>query len=341
MQKVRVAVCIGDKEYASRFANCLLGHYHNQFELHIFEELSRLAEEKSSYDVLLCGDYADRLPQLTADRAEPIVYLWDREEMGEYEAKEERVFLVEKYQEVNRIVDEVLKHIGDEVRSVHGKEGKNPGSRILGVYSLSENEYQLPFVVTMGSILSDRERVLIVDLQENSGFSQLAERGEALGLEEVLVMAESQKVIKNRLLSCIGHLDYLDFIFPAENTQVLCEADADLYRNMFLMLSRELDYDVILVNFGVRFIGFFETLKQCSKLYFMQKNGGPGQWREKEFLKELEERGDFELLEKMVRVDLPQMPIVTVSCERLVEQWKWNEFGDVIRRITPEVGCVG
>ena len=34
-------------------------------------------------------------------------------------------------------------------------------------------------------------------------------------------------------------------------------------------------------------------------------------------------------------IQLPLVASPVVSCERLVEQWKWNEFGDSIRRMMP------
>ena len=52
---------------------------------------------------------------------------------------------------------------------------------------------QLPFAVTLSSILSENEKVLLLDLQENSGLSQLMGEFYSSGMEELLVMAESGK----------------------------------------------------------------------------------------------------------------------------------------------------
>jgi hypothetical protein len=49
-------------------------------------------------------------------------------------------------------------------------------------------------------------------------------------------------------------------------------------------------------------------------------------------MEEIQKRGYAELSEKIVRVEIPLMTVPT-SCERLVEQWKWNELGDMIRRM--------
>ncbi len=348
MQKVKLAVCMGDSEYANRFTNCLLGHYRSQFELHIFTEIRQLSEAEAKWDVLLCSDHAEELEKLLEELEKPVIYLWDeesestlRERLGNAENQEGRLWFVDKYQEVNRIVDEVLKRIGDEIRDVRQTGSISPRCRLTGVYSLSENEYQLPFIITMGSILSEHERVLILDLQENSGFSQLAERGDAMGLEEVLVMADTGKFARGRLLSCIGHLDRMDYIYPVENTECLCEATEATYRKMLRMLTQELDYSVILINFGVRFVGFFEVLSQCQEIYLMQKRGGLCKWRESEFMDELENKGYQEIRKRMTKVELPLITGPAVSCERLVEQWKWNEFGDFIRKTMQKTAYAG
>ena len=78
---------------------------------------------------------------------------------------------MDKYQEVNKIVDEILKQIGEEIKNASG--GVKQKLQVLAVYSLAENEMQLPFAVTLSSILSENEKVLLLDLQENSGLSQL------------------------------------------------------------------------------------------------------------------------------------------------------------------------
>jgi hypothetical protein len=64
----------------------------------------------------------------------------------------------------------------------------------------------------------------------------------------------------------------------------------------------------------------------------MTKNGGLCKWREYEFAEETAKRGYTGLPGKIVKVEVPIMAGPT-SCERLVEQWKWSELGDMIRRM--------
>jgi hypothetical protein len=114
-----------------------------------------------------------------------------------------------------------------------------------------------------------------------------------------------------------------------------------MYTRLLQMLGEEQEYSMILLNLGSRFSGFFEILNQCQNLYLMTRNGGLCQWREYEFMEEAAKRGYPNLSDRITRVEIPAMTVPT-SCERLVEQWKWNELGDLIRRmLLPSVRVEG
>jgi hypothetical protein len=331
MQKISLAVLIGDEEHRERLSAYLMLHEKDRFELHIFTDAAQLAESRKQYDIVLCSDCLKEAARIAAGREEPFVYLLD-EESGEEVLEEcgEQFHFIDKYQSIQRIVDEILKDAGGELRQVGSS---SPGrTKMIAVYSLAENEYQLPFLVTLASVLGDQNRVLILDMQENSGFTHLLEEEPEGGMEDVFAMAESGRYSRSRLRSCIGHLDQADYIYPARNTECLCEANSGMYARLLQMLGEEQEYSMILLNFGSRFSGFFEILNQCQVIYLMTKNGGLCQWREYEFTEEAAKQGYAGLPGKLVRVEVPVMAVPT-SCERLVEQWKWNELGDMIRRM--------
>ena len=57
MQKKRVGVCIEDAEYENRFTNCLMNHYRNQLELHIYTGLDQLlAMDSTNMDAIIMSD---------------------------------------------------------------------------------------------------------------------------------------------------------------------------------------------------------------------------------------------------------------------------------------------
>ena len=338
MKRIRLGLYVGDREYGDRFTSCLMNHYREQLELHIFTEAESLWEDEADFDAVLLSDYEG--PIGTKGVKVPVIYLYDQEENVAIQ-EEGGVYLVDKYQEVNKIVDEILKQIGEEIKNVRQNGCLQGRFQVLAVYSLAENEYQLPFAVTLSSILSEKERVLLLDLQENSGLSQLMECDNAAGMEELLVMAESGTYSKSRIVSCIGHLDRADVVYPVRNTECLCEAQNSTYQKLLQILAQEMDYSTLILNMGSRFVGFFELLSACQNIYLMKSRGGLGQWREKEFFAEIEKHGDEDWKRRIKEIQIPLATSPMISCERLIEQWKWNEFGDSIRRMIPGVMSVG
>ncbi len=64
----------------------------------------------------------------------------------------------------------------------------------------------------------------------------------------------------------------------------------------------------------------------------MQRKNGLGKWREQEFYNELGRRGYEAILDRISRVEIPL--VTAVDCEEIAQQWRWNEFGDQIRKLS-------
>ena len=337
MRKIRLGLYLSDREYGERFTGCLMNHYRDRLELHLFTELEAAKASCAALDGMVLSDWGDEYESIVQQL--PVIVLYDSEEVGGMQEGE--VFFMDKYQEVNKIVDEILRHIGQEIRDVQQNGRIGQKLQTFAVYSLAENEYQMPFAVTLASIMSEQEKVLLLDLQENSGLSQLLGEGKEAGLEELLVMAESGKYSKSRMVSCVEHLDNMDVVYPVCNTECLCEAQAKTYQDLLQILAQEMGYTTIIMNLGSRFVGFFDMLAACESIYLVKSRGGLGQWREKEFREELEKHMHADPQEHIRGVELPRVAVPMISCERLVEQWKWNELGDSLRRMMPGVMSVG
>ena len=235
----------------------------------MFSQKEALQENWKTLDAIVLSD--DLAGENRIECEIPQIYLFDGNENVDKEVEKGVVF-VDKYQEVNKIVDEILKQIGEEIKNASG--GVKQKLQVLAVYSLAENEMQLPFAVTLSSILSENEKVLLLDLQENSGLSQLMGEFYSSGMEELLVMAESGKYSKSRMVSCIGHLDRTDVVYPLGNTECLCEVKNLTYQKLFQILAQEMNYTTIVLNLGSRFMGFFELLGSCQKIFLMKSRGG-------------------------------------------------------------------
>ena len=345
MGENRIGICIADEEYRERLTAFLMRRYAGKLTLMICrsmaaEDLRQSAARTAIWLVegISLSDFYEKLGQkvrviflFEEERDIREEGLWVEEANARGKKEETEVSYMEKYQDANTIVDEIMKLIGNEV-TICRNTGKLPEkTRRLGVYGLGAVDSQLPFAVTLASLLSEKHKVLLLDLQENSGLGQLSECKGENGLEELWVMTSSGRYSRSRLVSAIGHMGQLDFIYPAANSETICEIGEDTMETLLGLIERELDYEAVVINLGARFPGFFGTLKKCQAVFLLQGQIMTGSWREKEFFREMKERGMEDPEALFVRMEIP-ISSRPVSCERLIEQWKWNELGDGIRR---------
>ena len=54
MRRARLGLCIGDREYGDRFTSCLMNHYRDQLELHMFSQKEALQETGKPWMQLFC-----------------------------------------------------------------------------------------------------------------------------------------------------------------------------------------------------------------------------------------------------------------------------------------------
>lgn len=336
MRKTHLGICVLDEIYGNRMIRYIMNHYKSQFEVYSYtDKEALLAVSEDEIDVLLvvCSDNnSDETKDIIWEM--PVIMLVDSEQVPDYQR--EGVYIIEKYQEINNIIDEVLIHVSAEVKELKDMGNLIPKNQVHGIYSLSENDYQLAFAATLGSILGEKNRVIIIDIQENSGLKRQLSACNQKGLEELVVMLENDRFSRNVFSECIVHDGNIDYIYPAIDTDNLCEISASTYIKLIQMISQETDYEIIIINFGGRFAGFYEVINMCSKLYLIQKKGGLGQWREYEFVEDLNDKGYKSLIDKIVKIEPPIVVSPVDNCMGLAEQWKWTEFGDMIRGISTE-----
>lgn len=342
MRKTKLAVYMEDREYRNRFTSCLMQFYGKNIELHIFEEQEEIqSQDLKLADCLIlegesdyiCG-YLQEISQDVSGLSRKIIFLREEEtkqgDLSELNGLFDAV-IVDKYKNINEIV-EYIRRIHPTDMEISTNTIAQKSARLIGVYSLSDCGSQLPFSIILGGILSEKEKVLLLDLQENSGIREYCGDSWDMGLEELAVMAGETGSAFGNISSCIGHIERMDYIYPARNGESLCQIEAQNYEKVLDVLLNRLSYDVVILNLGSRFHGFCQMLLSCSKVYLLEGKNAMNQWRKQEFLDELERNGCREKQSIIQNIELPSgLCGIGNTCQRIVDQWRWSPFGDLIR----------
>ena len=325
MNKPKLAICMKDLEYQARFVNCFMNHYKNMYELHVFTHLDQLKEENPLvYAIIITGEYTLEDMMCFVERGEIILNLTE-DFVEKKDALVENFICTEKYQEVYKIAELVELLVADKVRGQDSSFEKS--HEIVGVFSLTQEAYQTPFAALLGKIYGEQQKVFVLDLQTYSGFRE--EDASSMGLEDLLSAVTTGNHSKSRILECIRHEADWDYVCPVQNNQCLAEGSKELYDALIALLVQELGYQKIIINFGSAFLGQLDMMEQSQRIYWLCGKE-PG-WREEAFSKELARLERGLLLQKLQKIEIPQISNREMSWRALLEKWNWGYMGEYLR----------
>ena len=332
MNKIKLAICMKDQEYQSRFVNCFMNHYMNLYELHVFTQLEQLQKTTPlEYAVIITGDYTTDEMTNFVERGEILLCLSEYGNEGSC-AVVENFICMEKYQEVYKIAEKIERLVADKTPNRY--ENSEKEYEMTGVYSLSEEGFQIPFAALLAKLYGEHQKVLLVDLQNYSGLGEYEEH--SLGLEDLLSVVTTGNHSRGRLLECIRHEVNWDYVHPVQNNQCLAEGNGQLYEELIQLLTKELGYQRIILNLGTAFLGQLDLMERCRCIYMLSRKDIS--WREEAFSRELVRMDREELLQKMEHIEIPQTVIRGLGWRAVAEKWSLGTLTDTLQgRILKEV----
>ena len=237
-----------------------------------------------------------------------------------------------KYQKADEIVRELCRLAGEGLDdrkffSILGQE-----KRVVAFYSPHQEFSQMYLAMGYAKICAKKERVLYLNLMECAGF-------EALFLEEyrenigdfLFFLRRQEKNLRLRfegMLHQFGEVDYLPPVFFGE---ILGEAAKEDYENLLKWLLSETEYNVIVLDIGVMFTGFFDLIGQCSEIYCLTRENQGAKNRYDQFLQCVDAYGGNTLKERIHTVPVAGQCVVAPG-KGLMQELEWGEFGDYIRK---------
>lgn len=333
MAKTKLAICFGDKEYQRRFVKCFMHHYESQYEVHVFGTLSELKQstERDFQMLLLEGVEEKELRDLeeTKKCLVCLTEVWNTSDVNQ----KEQVLYVSKYQEVYKIEQQMKENLLEQLEVVGDRGETRKKGKWIGVFSLECEEYQIPFCGMVAAEYGENYETLMLNLQPASGLGVLGkEDNESLSIEDLLAAVATDNYTKNRLLGGIAHEPNWDYVYPARNSVCLTEASGQMYEMLLDVLSYELGYECIILNFGAIFPDVFTLMEKCETLYFLVSDKEAISWREKEFGEELLRQGKEEVLLNAVRVKFAETLQPSGDWRCVAQSLRWSSTGDQLRK---------
>ena len=336
MSRLSVAVCDENQSYGESISTWLFVEQGKDFSGGFFSSAEAWKEqwERREFQVVLLGIafLKEEWIQKEISRRKDILWIYLREEEEtEEELLAEQLPAIEKYQPVSAIVRSIYRYYEDyqkeEVRAL------GEPTQILGWYSPGQSIWQTPLAMTMAYLLSEKEKVLYVNLKECSGLEQWFQEEYEQDLLDVMYFCH--KSVQKPLVELgrfVYTIELLDYLPPVRDGALLGELGAEDY-SVFLELLKRASYDIIILDMGHMFPGFFDVWKQCRHIYIPQEQNVLARGIDREFEEMVKRQESVEPGEKVSWLSLPDWSREMLTPGGMMQQWIWGGQGDYVREL--------
>lgn len=340
MNKFVVAICDTEDGYRNRFVSYLVDHKAEEITVHAFSTLERFLSGigNNVFDVVLLGRGFEAAEKAVKEQGVPMLRLKDYlpefvAEEGAYQTGAAMQMAdVFRYQPMDAILHEMQVLVGQRVATPAIVGRTAPKLEVIGVYSPIHHEMQVPFSVIFASLLSEKRRVLYLNLMDYSGFMELFGLEGNCDMGDIVLRIRNGRLLPEAFWRCVYEMGDLSYIPPFHSAENLHELTWGDYTDLIAYLEEETDFEIVVFDFGDGVTDQVRMLESCSSIYCPMKQGFLFSCQMNQFLSCLSQSSDEALAERIHQVDLPYSARGIRGGTDVQRQLQWSEFGDYVRK---------
>lgn len=324
-----IVLCDTEEEYAQLMTEYMKKRKNLPWELRTYTNVQdMLAMEKEAVEMLVVAESAYS-PELEALSPKRMVVLNESGVM-----KWENLFYVDKYQEAEEIVKQLLGIYMEVADTQLPLLRTNRKTVFIGNYSPVRRCMQTSFAITMGLLLAESHSTLYLNFEHYAGNGELVPDMQSLDMADLLYFLNAQQdKFRLRLQTILKHKGRLDYIPPMKSGQNLLTVTAGEWMELLRKLEELEEYDYVILDLGESMQGLFEILRVCSRVYTltMEDRIARGKLAQYEQILALYEYGD--VLGKTKRLSLAHIRKLPEELEQLTK----GDMAELVRGLIREL----
>lgn len=337
MSKLVVAVCEADDVYRNRFVTYIVEHRAEEISVFAFSEADLFLNElaKKKFDAAVLGNGFQEMEIILREQKVPSLILTEvmPEKTIEPEncvTEENCVKQVFRYQSMESLLHEIQIVSGQNI--IPNTSGGLPqsGLEVIGVYSPIKHEMQMMFSMVFAAFMSEKRKVLYMNLMEYSGFLELFALPGEYDIGEIIIRLRNHRMQQEVFYRSVYEMEQICYIPPFHNPENLHEFKLEDFLLFLDFVKKETDFEMLLIDFGEGFERFTKMLETCSGIYLPIKTGYFYECRTEQFLEHIEASNQG-IREKLHFVELPYSGKRIRGGSDVLRQVIFSEFGDDIR----------
>lgn len=324
MSKPVLAIIDSDEEYLVRLRDIINEKNLLPFTLSVFTQPRKFRDYRNKCKVNFCLVSEDMKDHIRPEESIKVINLCEEEQ----DEDENSIY---RYRSVDYLVERLAALTGvNVVKKNNGKTGK---AGLIGIYSPIGRCLKTSFSLVLGQLLAVNNRVLYLNFESYSGFSQLLGREMSPDMADLLYYFKNlEGEFKDSFVKTRQTLNGMDFIPPAMSFMDITGITEEEWLKFLGKIREWEEYDYIILDLSDYVQGLFHILRECGHVYMLEKTDGVAMAKIHQY-EELLESLDFEdVYQKTVRCNAPVLKHLPAEAEKLV----YSELADFVRKTAKE-----
>lgn len=303
-QKI-MAICDIEEGYAFRMAEYILEKVRLPYTLHLFTAASELEKfaGREEIAILLIAESALKLLKQEYIRQQ-VAQMFVLQE-SEHKEQEDLCY-ISKYQSPEKVIQLVLESVTDlgdwNMEDVESKTAV----KMIGLYSPIKRCLQTSFGLSMGQILAKEHKVLYLNLETYSGFTDLLNREFTADIMDAMYYFYSaREKLALRLPAIIQSTGGLDYIPPVQHSLGVKEVTGAQWLEFCQDVAAIGQYEYMILDLDDGVNGLFQLLKNCCRIYTIAREGAFAEAKMRQYEQILKFNGLEGIAQKTVKCTFP------------------------------------
>jgi hypothetical protein len=333
MNRTILVICDREEEYCCRLDGYLREHLDVSFEIVDYTDpdmLTAFPRKKETAVLIIAQNAFEQTGTAGFDR---ILVLDENETTAAVaepgtEYAETTVEHTDKYQSTEQIVRKLLDFCmkfpdGAGQKGIRGRDG----AELIGFYSPVGRCLQTTFAMTMGKILSEKEKTLYLNFEPYAG--RLAEETEEdSDLSDLLYYHEcSPDKMPLYLEKVRKNIGGPDLVPPVKNLFQLSEIRITQWTELLLEIQKTAKYRYILLDLSEIVHMFPELLRMCSRVYTIARADEEAAAKMRQYEKMLQKSGFADVADHTLQLKLPAQAELTAYIRQLLSDEEKDHAG--------------
>lgn len=330
MRRKQIVICDSNETYAIRLQEYMEEERSLPCNVEFYTAWEKCREYLSAHKPLACilsEDLAetDSVLKEAEGYAEQILIICEEKHLISQNG-------IYRYQSADAFIKQICE-LTKVKEAPYGKVPEGTSSQLIGIYTPIGRCLQTSFALVLGQMLASKHKVLYLNFEAYSGFTQMMQKNFNADMADLLYFLKNlSKDFSQQFTGMKQTINGMDYIPPAFSYMDISQVLPNEWEHFLSTLGGLGEYDYIILDLTDYVQGLYQILRSCSFVYTITKNDGMALAKIAHYETVLRELSYEDVLEKTKKCSFPVYRQLPAEPEDLL----YSELADYARKILRE-----